>query len=293
MNKQYLVGIGFKLLNSMIFPVLSLLMLQCTKIMPVMQVFFLQMLFGSAISYVYLKVIKSNISFNMPKKEYLFYLARAIANYMAIYLWIFSLGKIGINEATALGYTGPLWVFLMARYLIGEKFSSKIIFLIAVNIIGMLIILQPEYANISWEGATCAFGAILLWSLYEIICKKQTSNQHYMIQTFYFMFISSIVMAPMAISEWQILDIQKISMIALISFMAVANVTVIFIAFSYAPITLLSPFSYARLIFTVLLSAFIYNIMPSNQVFIGAAIIMSANIYFTYKVNFIDKKIEA
>jgi drug/metabolite transporter (DMT)-like permease len=286
MNREYLIAIGFKLLNCLLFPVMSLVMLQCIKTIPLMQVFFIQMFLGSIISYLYLQITKQNISLKMDKKDYLLYLARAIANYLAIYLWIFSLAKLGLNEATALGYTGPLWVFLMARYIIGEKFSMKVFFLIAINILGMLIILEPKYVDISWQGAASALGAILLWSIYEIICKKQTSNQHYMLQTFYFMSISTMIMAPLAISNWQAINLQEASMLLLIALIAVTNITVIFIAYSFAPITLLSPFSYARLLFTVFLTAWIQYIVPNNQIFIGAAIIMFANIYFTYNVNF-------
>ncbi len=285
MNKNYLIGIGFKLLNCMLFPTMSIVMLQCSKTIPIMQVFFSQVFLGAIISLLYLLISKKNIALNLSKKDCLLYLARAIANFIAIYLWIFSLSKLGMNEATALGYTGPLWTFLMARYIIGEKFSMKIIVLIAINMVGMLIILEPEYTKMNWQGIGSALGAILLWSIYEVICKKQTIDQHYMLQTFYFMCTSALVMSPFALSDWQPVNLQQASSLLLIALMAVTNITIIFIAYSFAPLTVLSPFSYARLVFTVFLTASIQHITPNIQIFAGAAIIMLANIYFTYSLN--------
>ena len=284
MNRDYLIGIVFKLLNCLLFPVMSLLMLKCVATVPVMQVFFAQVFLGAIISLIYLFIIRQSISLKLPKKEIMLYLARAITNFMAIQLWIYSLTSLGINEATALGYTGPLWVCLMAKYIIGERFRIGILLLIAVNMIGMLIILQPKYVDMHWHGVGAALAAILLWSVYEVICKKQTANQHYMLQTFYFMSISSLVMAPFALSYWQDINLQEITMLIMLALFAVANITVIFIAYSFAPLTLLSPFSYARLIFTVFLTAWLHQISPNIHIFIGAAIIMIANGYFSYRI---------
>lgn len=281
---NYLVGIGFKLLNCLIFPIMSLVMLHCTKTVPLIQVLFAQTFFGTIISFIYLYFTKKTIPLSMSKQEFLLYLGRAITNLTAMALWIFSLGKLGINEATALGYTGPLWVFLMAQYIIGEKFNPKILLLIAVNMTGMVIILEPNYANMPWEGIAAASGAILLWSIYEVICKKQTANQHYMLQSFYFLLLSTVIMIPTIFTNWKMVDLYETSLLVTIGLMGAANITVIFLAYSMAPLMILSPFSYTRLVFTVIITALVYNTAPTIQTFVGAAIIMSANLYMTYRL---------
>lgn len=284
MKENYLMGVSFKLLNCLLFPVLSLLMLKTVSTVPMMQIFFYQVFLGSLISLVYLWVIKQNIPLILAKGDFTLYFLRALTNLCAMYLWMYALTTLGINEATALGYTGPLWVFLMARYFLGERFKIGILSLIIINLIGMLIILQPRYMDIEFKGAAASFGAIILWSIYEIICKKQASTQHYMLQSFYFMIISAIIVFPFAFYSWKEVSINEVYMLSLVAFISVANITVVFIAYSLAPITLLAPFSYSRLIFTVILTAYLYNTVPSMNTFIGAAIIITGNLYFTYKI---------
>lgn len=284
MNRNNFVGIGFKLLNCLLFPIMSLVILHCTKFAPIWQVIFAQTLFGSIISLIILFFTKTSIPLKMNKKDFLLYLGRALSNLFAMFLWIEALGKLGINEATALGYTGPLWVFLMARYIIGEEFNSRILFLIAINMIGMLIILEPKFANMPWEGIAGALGSIFLWAIYEVICKKQTVNQHYILQSFYFLILSTIILAPFVIGKWQMVDFEQTLWLASTGLIGVANITAIFMAYSLAPLMLLSPFSYTRLVFTVGLTAIIYNTSPNIQTFIGAAIIMGANLYMTYNL---------
>ncbi|MGB4191987.1 MAG: DMT family transporter [Rickettsiales bacterium] len=281
-NKNYLLGIGFKLLNCLLFPVMSIVMLECTKTMPLPMVLIAQTFFGAIISLIYLIITKKSISLNMEKKDFLLYVGRALSNMIAMAMWMFSLSKLGVNEATALGYTGPLWVFLMARYIIGEKFRTYILALIAINMIGMYIILEPKFSDLPLEGIAGALGSILLWAIYEVICKKQTANQHYMLQSFYFMTLSTIMLIPFAVTSLQIIDFSQVALLFSVAVIAVANITVIFLAYSLAPLMLLAPFSYTRLVFTVILTAVIYGTMPNIQTFIGAAIIMTANLYMTY-----------
>lgn len=284
-NKQYLMGVGYKLLNCLLFPIMSLVILYCTKTLPIWQVIFAQTLFGSIISFIILLITKTSIPLTMSKKDFLLYLGRALSNLFAMFLWIEALGKLGINEATALGYTGPLWVFLMARYIIGEKFKSHILILIAVNMLGMLIILEPKFANMPWEGIAGALGSILLWAIYEVICKKQTLNQHYILQSFYFLVLSTVILAPFVVTQWQSVNFEQTLWLASTGLIGVANITAIFMAYSLAPLMFLAPFSYTRLVFTIAITAAIYKIAPNIQTFIGAAIIMSANLYMTYKLN--------
>lgn len=284
MYTNYFIGIMFKVLNCLLFTTLSLLIIKTTSELPIIQVFFTQVFLGSVISFLCLKFIKQKVDFNLSKKDLLLYSARALTNLIAMYLWIFALKNMHINEATALGYTGPFWVLLMAKYILKEKHIKGIFIMLAVNVIGMIIIVQPHYDNLNIIGLAASIGAILLWSVYEIICKKQTLNQHYMLQTFYFMLVSSLISMPLVYNSWHSINIGEFSSLIVISLLAVTNITVIFIAYSLTPLTILAPFGYIRLIFTVALSGFILNTSASHSTFIGAAIIMLTNLFFLYRI---------
>jgi drug/metabolite transporter (DMT)-like permease len=197
-------------------------------------------------------------------------------------LWIFAIKHIGINEATALSYTGPFWVFLAARYVIGETFNLESLIATCINMVGVLIILRPNLEDLSFVGIGASVTSILLWVLYETICKKQTSSQHYMLQTFYVFLMAAIITAPFALQKWQPISLETFSVISLLSALSVLNVTSIFIAYLFAPMMIISPFSYARLVFTAILTNLVYHTSPHIEVFIGAAIILIANCWFTY-----------
>jgi drug/metabolite transporter (DMT)-like permease len=283
---SYFIGVFFKLLNCLIFPIMSLILVNLTNNIPVLQVFFLQLALGSLVSFVALKLLKIKNNFKLNLKELALYLARAILNLTALTLWLHSIKNIGINESTAIIYCGPLWLTIFAIIFLKEKMNLYLSIIFTINIFGLFIAIEPKFSLVSLSSMFSAFGAIIMWSLYELICKIQTKTQHYLQQTFIFMLLSAIILLPFITFNWQPMPISYWLDAIIIAILAVANITVIFIAYSFAPLTLLAPFSYARLIFTVLLSFLFLNEKPTLHLFIGSAIILGSNIALVFSKRF-------
>lgn len=290
MKQNNLIGISFKLLNCLLFATLSLVIIHCVVTMPVTQVLFARVSLGVVVCIIYLKIIGQKIHFNLSRRDYFFYTVRAAITFVAMKLWVYAMQYIGITEATALSYTGPFWIFIAARYLIGESFSWSSLIAIVANMGGVFIVLQPQLDTLTWQGIGASLASILLWVLYETICKKQTSNQHYMLQTFYVSLFGSIIMAPFAFYDWVPVNMETFGILTLLAALGVANITSIFIAYSFAPMMAISPFSYARLVFTALLVAWLQHNIPGPNVFIGSALILGVNSYFAYQMKFAKSK---
>ncbi len=282
MKSNYLIAISAKLMNCLLFSIMTLLIMHSVSYLPIEQVLFSRSCLGILICLIYLIIIKQPISFRLSRQDLFFYFTRALVSFIAMQLWVFAIKHVGINEATALSYTGPFWTFLAARYVMGEAFNWQSFMAIAINMLGVLIILHPNLNGLSFIGLGASVGSILLWVLYEIICKKQTSNQHYMLQTFYVFIMASIITAPFALQKWQPIDLEIVNILLLLAALSVVNITAIFIAYMFAPMMIISPFSYARLLFTAILTNWAYHNTPHIEVFIGAAIILIANCSFSY-----------
>ncbi len=110
-----------------------------------------------------------------------------------------------------------------------------------------------------------------------------------MLQTFYVFLMSTIITAPFAAQKWQSINFEAFTSISLLSALSLLNITSIFIAYLLAPMMIISPFSYARLVFTAILTNLVYHTSPHIEVFIGGAIILIANCWFTY-YSFMKKK---
>lgn len=282
MKQNYLIAITSKITNGFLFSVITLMLIHYTKLIPVEQVLFLRSALGVVVSVLFLIILKQPINFKLEKKDIVFYSARGLISFVAMLLWIWAIQYVGVHEATALGYTSPFWVFLSASLVMKERFNKLSLLAIATSMFGVIIVFKPSVDNISFEGIILGIGSIMLWVVYETICKKQTSDQHYMMQSFYVLFFTSIITAPFALTKWQAMDFETWKIFFVLATLSVGNITSIFLAYSYAPMMVVSPFSYMRLIFTAILTAVLYNNVPSKEVFIGAAIILIANSLFAY-----------
>ncbi len=285
MKQNYLIAISAKLMNCLLFSTITLLTIHSVSFLPVEQVLFFRSILGAFICLIYLVVIKQTITFNLSKEDFFYYFMRALSSFIAMQLWIFAIKRVGVNEATALSYTGPFWLFLAAKYVMGEAFNWKSLLAIAINMLGVLVILHPSLEGLSIIGLIASVGSILLWVFYETICKKQTSNQNYMLQALYVFIMASFITAPFAVIKWQPIDFQISAILLLLAALSVLNVISIFIAYMFAPMMIISPFSYARLVFTAVLTSWAHHTIPHLEVFIGAAIILIANLGFTYSLN--------
>ncbi|KIE05974.1 Uncharacterized protein NF27_CG01540 [Candidatus Jidaibacter acanthamoeba] len=285
MKKNYNLAISLKFCNLFLFTIMSVLMVTLGSKLHVIQISFLRVFFGCFIAFLYLLIIKQNISFSLSPKVLAAYILRAVLNFVALVLWVKALHLLGLNEASAISYMVPIWTTLLATIFCGEKLNLKCAGAILVSLIGMFIILKPNIYEFKVEGLIIAFASTLMWAGYDITCKKQTTTEHYMLQTFYTFMWSSIISFPFALYYWQPVEMIDIFDASIISVIGVTNVTVLFLSYKFAPITVLMPFSYCRLIFMGIASYLIYNIYPGSHLIIGACVIALASFYI-----FIEQK---
>lgn len=278
-NKTY-YGIFLKIAHSFVFTVMSLLLVKYSSNYPVTQVLFLRVALGAIITFIILKVIKQPISFRLSRSATTYYGVRAIISFVSLIAWVATIKRLDINEATAFSYITPIWMVLSAILFFKEKLTIKHVIVMALNMLGVALALHPKFDNISILGLGGAFITTILWAAYDSICKKQTATEHYMLQCFYFLGFSAIISLPVALYVWMPLSFQSLFEFSLIGLMGVANVTLVFMAYKYASIVILVPFSYSRLLFAVLFSYFLFNILPTLECLIGVAIIITANLYF-------------
>lgn len=287
MHNKNVIGIGFKLLNGLCFAIMSFLIFSCSNDASAAQVLFVRSLLGCIICFGALKLIKQDIPLFLPKKRTLFYIARASINVIAMLVWIEALKTLGMNEATAVSYSAPVWTLFFGYFVFNEKFDKKSITVLILNVIGMLIILQPNISNATYYGVIIAMSSSFLWACYDTICKKQGSTEHYLLQAFYTFACCTLILSPFVLNTWRPMSVQTWGLLGALSAIGVLNIVSLFLAYKYATMTLLAPFSYSRLIFTILLSLLLNKAIPGNDYMFGVIIILCSNVYLWWTQSFI------
>ncbi len=70
----------------------------------------------------------------------------------------------------------PIFVTVLAKPLLGEEIGRNHIAALALELLAVLIIIDPLHASLDPTGALLAVAAALFFALYSVVCKKRTAR---------------------------------------------------------------------------------------------------------------------
>lgn len=183
--------------------------------------------------------------------------------------------------ATTIFFVSTLIVPIMAVLFLKETIGWHRWSAIAVGMSAVLLIAQPS-PQAPLIGIGIAFVAAFSHATIQVLLRLLRSQHPFMV-TFYFMlggaiiaglFMPWLASAPTFRSAWLLF------IVALTGGSAQYFLTV---AFKYAPASLISPFNYTGLIWASGFDIFIFHMVPGWNIYIGAAMIIAAQLYIIYR----------
>ncbi|PHS04070.1 MAG: EamA family transporter [Kordia sp.] len=136
-----IVAIGVKQINTDVSP---------------FQIIFFRALIGS-ITLLILLPKKTIIGSLSNIKQHLF---RNLFHLIAQYGWVLGIVYLSLAEVTAIEFTTPIWILILASLFIKEKITTKKVISIVLGFIGVLIIMKPGIELINYNSIIVLLSAI-------------------------------------------------------------------------------------------------------------------------------------
>lgn len=207
---------------------------------------------------------------------------RAAINLVAMSAGFTAIAMIPLAEATALGFTAPLFTTIGAVLVLGEVIRARRIVALAAGFIGMLIVLRPGMEAISF-GAMLALGNAVGMSMTALVVKKLTATER-----------------PEAIVLWMVLLQSPLSLIPALFYWSWPDVTTWVYLFciagagtvghvfwtracGLAEVSQLQPLEFLKLPVIATLGYFLFNEEPSLWIWLGGAVIFSSTAYISHR----------
>lgn len=282
MTNNYSLGILLKITNLFLFTCLSLWISKSTINIPPVQIFFL-IAVGCIILMLPFMVYTKRLNIDKVFSKY--YLFRSLFNIAGMVSWIEALNRISANDATAVSYMTPIITSLLAVVFCGERFNYKCAFAILIGFVGAYIVIVPDSYNMVSQGGMIAFISSCMWACHDIVCRKQTVSQDKYSQTFITFLYTTVISFPFALSSWQPFDSFDLMVAIVGSIISIANVTVLFLAYKYAPINILMPFSFLRLVMMTVANFILFGETIKSRTLLGASIIIVAALFVVFSMN--------
>jgi len=188
-----------------------------------------------------------------------------------------------LAEATAIGFSVPIFSTVLAAVVLGEPTGKWRWGAVAAGFLGVLLIVQPGSGEVPLLGAGVALVAALLTASVTIVIRRLGKTERATTTVFWFAVSSLVPLGAMMIwfarshepQTWALLGA-----LALAGGLAQLTLTG---ALRLAPVALVMPMDYTSLVWAVLLGAWIFGELPTQWIWAGAPIIIMSGLVIVWR----------
>lgn len=203
---------------------------------------------------------------------------RSVHGIIAMGAWFTAMALMPLAEATALGFTAPLFGFIGAAIFLGETIRWRRWAGIIVGFAGALIILRPGFAAITTPGLLAIMASLFVAA--SSLCIKSLSRTEAPNTIVIYM---NILMTPVSLIPaaffWVWPSWETFGWLVLLGLVATLGHLSYVRAFATADASVVLPYDYARLPFVAAIAFVALGEVPDIWTWIGAAVIFISTIY--------------
>jgi len=188
-----------------------------------------------------------------------------------------------LAEATAIGFSVPIFATLLAAAVLGEPTGKWRWGAVIVGFIGVLVIVQPGSGHVSAYGGAVAIGAAVSTACATIAIRHLGATEAVATTVFWFG-VTSLV--PLGLAMPFVAHAHDASTFAAIAGLSLAGgiaQLALTGALRLAPVSLVMPMDYSSLLWATLLGMFIFNQEPSHWTWLGAPIVIGAGLVILWR----------
>jgi drug/metabolite transporter (DMT)-like permease len=226
---------------------------------------------------VFLAMRRGSIRQALATRHLPWQILRGVLLVLDIWMFVLSLRTVQLPEVQSITLVYPLVVTLAAIPLLGEKVGIFRLTAVFVGFLGALVIVRPGGVPLDW-GVLFAVASGTCYAVYIVLTRKVSASDSASTSMVYVGLVGLVVSSSVGIFFWQPLEPMTALLIGYIMFTGVAAHGLMILALSLAPASLLQPFNYASLPFSIVLSVIVFQHMIDPVSLMGAAVIVAAGL---------------
>ena len=281
-EQRALAGIALRLLTAVLLAVMfALVKLAATRGVNLVETLFYRQC-GSALCAVGLVATGPDFA-SLRTRRVGAHVGRMALGMVAMALNFAAMIMLPLAEATAIGFSVPIFSTVLAAILLAEPTGKWRWGAVAAGFLGVLIIVQPGSGEVPLIGASVALVAALLTASVTVVIRQLGRTELASTTVFWFAASSLVPLGVMMLwfggahdpATWAIL-----AALALAGGLAQLTLTG---SLRLAPVALVMPMDYTSLIWAVLLGAWLFAEAPTPWIWVGAPIIIASGLVIVWR----------
>jgi drug/metabolite transporter (DMT)-like permease len=281
-SQRPLVGIALRLLTAVLLALMfALVKLAAERGVHVVESLFYRQI-GSALCASGLVLAGPGLS-SLRTRRIGAHVGRMALGLVAMALNFLSMILLPLAEATAIGFTVPIFSTILAALLLGEPTGRWRWGAVAAGFVGVLLIVQPGTGGVPLGGAAIALVAAGLTAAVTIVIRRLGATERASTTVFWFA-VSSL--GPLGLLMLHFSRTHDGTTFAILGGMALAGGLAqlsLTGALRLAPVAIVMPMDYTSLLWATLLGFWLFSELPSVSVWLGAPVIIASGLVIVWR----------
>lgn len=285
-----LKGIVLKIIAVSIFTAMMALVKITAPYVPTGQQVFFRAFFSMIIIVMWL-IARGDLPRGLYTQNPWGHVWRGVFGTAAMSLRFFGLGILAFPEVSALIYSNPLFLTILAALFLGETVRAFRWTTVIIGFAGVLIILWPNL-NFSEHDhplhLIASIGVIAsagLAALAHIQIRKLTQTEGTPQIVFYFSLTTTILALCTLPFGWVIPPLWAAGLLALSGLIGGIGQIALTAAYRAAPASVVAPFEYISMVLAVFIGIFIFDEVPTSYMLIGASVVVASGLIIIWREN--------
>ncbi len=205
------------------------------------------------------------------------HMGRNVIHFAAQNLWFWAVTVIPLAHLTALEFTNPIWVAMLAPFLLGEPLTRAKLLAAALGFAGVLVITRPGGATVEL-GHIAGLGAALGFALTNMATRRLRADGTLCIV---FWMTASQLLMGLACAAPGGIAIPSQGLLPWVALVGLSGLSAHFCltqALARAPASVVGPMEYARLPVIAVLGMALYGEALELALLLGAGLIVGGNV---------------
>lgn len=289
-QQNQLLGIGLKVSSVCAF----MGMATCIKLagqLPVGQIAFFRSFWAVVPIVIYL-LVTNQFKGIFKTKSIGSHIMRSAIGVVGMGLGFYSLTRLPLPDAVALGYSGPLLVIVISAVALGEVVRKYRWGAVIIGFIGVMIISWPKlqvlrghggFGNQEAIGVLAAFGQAFVGSIAFVLVRKLTKTEKTLTIVLYFSIIATLFSLLTIPFGWAALSGIQIALLIASGFFGGLGQVTLTQSYRFADMSTIAPFEYTSVLLSLGLGYWLFSDIPTWSTLIGSAIVVGAGIFIIYR----------
>ena len=206
---------------------------------------------------------------------------RTIAGFAGMFGSFYGYAHLPLAMVTALGFSMPIFLSLLSVPLLGERVTAGRVMSVGAGLLGVLIVLRPWRAEgtIELAPALVVVAGVIAWAAAMVSIRRMgQAGERNITIVMWFAIATTLVSAVASVPVW--VTPEPLVWLALIGIGLISGAAQLLMTEGYrsGEATMLAPFEYGAIIYTVLLGWLVWSEVPGAWEMVGIVFLIGAGL---------------